>query len=466
MSKTLNALSICVAAALVASCGGGDVDPGSSQEASAKVTSEILGQTQAPAATAEFSAGVRGQGRDLEPFQWTKVYDGDWPPPPQPPFSPTTGWAGRAGLQAVELSNRLYIMGGRTPAPFGPPTFGPFNSVLWNDVWESRDLGASWTKLATPKGPGMWSERAYFQAVTKGGAMFVLGGQDFTVRPNQPPVCPLPPPSGAPNPPCPEFVPNSTFFSDVWRSTDGVTWQRLDSDGPRWTGRAGLSAIEFKGWIYVLGGGNGDDVAIGGTGRVLFNDVWRSRDGKNWEQVTARAPWAPRAGAAVVEKNGYMYLLGGEDGFLCTFGPTGPSCPYFNDVWRSRDGAQWELVTMTADWSARPGHQCQVLFDTIVCFGGFGFPTDPSGMVAAHPVDVWVSRDGMHWTELTTGPWNATSSANVKYDFDSLVVTGGPGGLPPSIYTFGGDREASFIAPDPTLVDDDVWRFSQPWPKK
>ena len=83
-----------------------------------------------------------------------------------------------------------------------------------------------------------------------------------------------------------------------------------------------------------------------------------------------------------------------------------------------------------------------------------------------YPVDVWVSRDGMRWTKLKTGPWNATSSANVKYDFDSLVVTGGPGGLPPSIYTFGGDREASFIAPDPTLVDDDVWRFSQPWPKK
>ena len=391
----------------------------------------------------------KGPGRDLEPFQWTKVYDG-------PPSAETPGWTGRAGLQAVELRNRLYIMGGRTPAPFGPPTFGPFNSTLWNDVWESRDLGASWTEL--PTGLNMWSARGYFQAVTKGGAMFVLGGQDFTVAPNPafPTFCPPAPV------PCPPFVPNSTFFNDVWRSTDGANWQELKSDGPRWVGRAGLSAIEFKGWIYVLGGGKGDDVAIGGSGRVLFNDVWRSRDGKNWEQVTADAPWAPRAGAAVVEKNGYMYLLGGEDGFLCTFGPTGPSCPYYNDVWRSRDGANWELVTMNADWSARPGHQCQVLFDTIVCFGGFGFPTDPSGQVAAHPVDVWVSRDGASWEKLKTGPWNATSPANVKYDFDSLVVTGGPGGLPPSIYTFGGDREASFIAPDPALVDDEVWRFSQP----
>jgi hypothetical protein len=457
VNKTLNTLSLCAAAVLVAACGGGDDGQSASREASR--LDAATAQPRVAAAAADAPAQVRGPGRDLEPFQWTKVYDGAWPPAPPPPVVATTGWAGRAGLQAVELRNRLYIMGGRTPAPFGPPTFGPFNSRLWNDVWESRDVGASWTRLPTPGAPNMWAERAYFQAVTKGGAMFVLGGQDFAVRPNVPPVCP-PPPA-----PCPAFVPDSSFFDDVWRSTDGVNWQALESDGPRWAGRAGHSAIVFKGWIYVLGGGSGDDVAIGGSGRVLYNDVWRSRDGKHWESVTAQAAWAPRAGAALVAKNGYLYLLGGEDGFLCEFGPTGPSCPYFNDVWRSNDGAHWELVTMSAGWSARPGHQCQVLFDTIVCFGGFGFPSDPSGTVAAHPVDVWVSRDGARWAKLQTGPWNATSPAQVKYDFDSLVVSGGPGGSPPSIYTFGGDREASFIAPDPALVDDEVWRFSQPWLK-
>jgi len=392
----------------------------------------------------------------FDTFNWTKVYDG-------PPNAGTPGWTGRAGLQAVELRNRLYVMGGRTPAP---QQGNPFGSLLWNDVWESRDLGASWNKLPTEAaGPKMWSERGYFQAVTKDGAMFVLGGQNFTVKANPayPKSCPPAPAPGAPPPPCPPVIPNSTFFNDVWRSTDGSNWQELTSDSPRWAGRAGLSAIEHKGWIYVLGGGKGDDVAIGGSGRVLFNDVWRSRDGKNWEQVTANAPWAPRAGAAVVEKDGFMYLLGGENGFLCTFGPTGQTCPYFNDVWRSRDGADWELVTPKAEWSARPGHQCQVLLGTIVCFGGFGFPTDPSGTVAAHPVDVWVSRDGKRWEKLATGPWNATGSADVKYDFDSLVVKRGFLGLAPSIYTFGGDREASFIAPDPALVDDEVWRFSPPW---
>ncbi len=399
-------------------------------------------------------ATEQGEGAgDFGSYEWTQVYNGNG-----------AGWAGRAGLQAVELHSRLYVMGGRTP---NPTPFNPFGSILWDDVWESRDGGATWNLVAAgpvadPTSPDpIWPARGYFQAVTMGGAMFVLGGQDFMVAPNPdfPDNCPGSPAPGVPPPPCPPFVPASTFFNDVWRSTDGAHWEQLTANAP-WDGRAGLSAIVFKGWIYVLGGGQGDDVAIGGTGRKLFKDVWRSRDGKAWQLVTDDAPWAARAGAAVVEKNGYLYILGGEDGFLCSSGPGGLQCPYFNDVWRSRDGATWELVTDAAGWSARPGHQCQVLLDTIICFGGFGFPTNP--FVPAHPSDVWISRDGGHWQQVSDAPWNAEGPQDVKYDFDSLVVQGGPGGLRPSILTFGGDREASFVAPDPALVDDQVWRFSPP----
>jgi hypothetical protein len=394
------------------------------------------------------TAGARkGGATDFAAYEWTKVYDGG-----------SEGWAGRAGLQAVELRNHLYILGGRTPTPL---PFDPFASILWDDVWESSDSGKSWTRVAAgpvanPQDPDtIWPARGYFQAVTMNNAMFVLGGQDFSVAPNPlyPDFCPPAPV------PCPPFVPNSNFFNDVWRSKDGANWEQLTAGAP-WEGRAGLSAIVFKGWIYVLGGGKGDDVAIGGSGRELFNDVWRSRDGVNWELVTDDAPWAARAGAAVVEKEGQLYLLGGEDGFLCQPGPGGLDCPYFNDVWRSRDGASWELVTASAGWSPRPGHQCQVLLNTIVCFGGFGFPTGFDPSVPAHPSDVWVSPDGANWEQVSDAPWNAGSPADVKYDFDSLVVQGGRGGMRPSIFTFGGDREASFITPDPALVDNDVWRFS------
>ena len=110
------------------------------------------------------SAQKRG-ATDFAAYDWTKVYDGA-----------DQGWAGRAGLQAVELRNRLYILGGRTP---NPTQFNPFGSILWDDVWESDDLGRSWMRVAAgpvanPQDPDtIWPARGYFQAVSKGNAMYL-----------------------------------------------------------------------------------------------------------------------------------------------------------------------------------------------------------------------------------------------------------------------------------------------------
>ena len=67
---------------------------------------------------------------------------------------------------------------------------------------------------------------------------------------------------------------------------------------------------------------------------------------------------------------------GGESGFICD--PL-PDCeqPYYNDAWRSADGANWALVTESAGWSTRPGNQCGVIQDSFIYFGGFGYPYPP-----------------------------------------------------------------------------------------
>jgi hypothetical protein len=393
---------------------------------------------------------------DLSSYRWTSVR-------PTVPFDPST-WAPRAGLQALELRNDLYVMGGRGPFSFEDET------VLFGDVWKSADAGSTWQKVAQwQPGPGagdMWAPRAYFGAVTHRGRMFVIGGQNFQTRPNPifPDGCAFLPPDV----PCLPFVPDSTFFDDVWSSSDGVTWTAATTDAP-WDGRAGLSVVVHKGAIYVLGGSRGDDAATGGTGRVLYNDVWMSRDGRTWTEVAGNGPrWSPRAGAAVVSKDGYIYLLGGERGFSCGFDPASPCQPatdtlYFNDVWRSRDGASWQRVTASAGWSPRPGHQCVVLINEIVCFGGYGeVPGVPP--IPANPTDIWTSRDGRTWTELASPaapPWNAATAAEMRYDFDALVFSGGRAGLPPSIMTFGGDRERFGLPSDVNafLLENDVWQF-------
>jgi hypothetical protein len=235
----------------------------------------------------------------------------------------------------------------------------------------------------------------------------------------------------------------------------GQNYELVNPAAP-WAARAGLSVAELNGDIYVLAGSQNDDTAIvgGPPTRIYYNDVWRSRDGgRTWENATADAPWEPRAGAVVVVKGDFMYLLGGEDGFICL--PL-PDCdpPYFNDVWRSADGANWELVTEAAQWVKRPGHQCGVIQGRFICFGGFG--------LVENPVDVWVSEDGADWTLMSKPPWQARSSEDIKYDFDIIVSNPNSLDIAPAIFTFGGDRE-TFDFRDPLnylRIDDDVWKFS------
>ncbi|MGI9592921.1 MAG: hypothetical protein ACR2P8_16255, partial [Myxococcota bacterium] len=205
-------------------------------------------------------------------------------------------------------------------------------------------------------------------------------------------------------------------------------------------------------------GAQGDDEAIGGAGRVFFRDVWKSRHGRYWVRVARRVPWPGRGGAAAVVKDGGIYLMGGEAGFLE---------PAFSDVWFTRNGWRWKLRNADA-LQARSGHKCGVLWNNILCFGGFS--------LLGNPMDVQRSPDGVHWTPLqapAAPPWQAASPEDIKYDFDVIVQNKG---LHQRIYTFGGDREtfelpppgppgppgppAPSLEPPDLRVDNDVWRFA------
>jgi hypothetical protein len=400
--------------------------------------------------------GPRG-GPSFPAYEWTEVAATD--------FLATDRWEPRAGLQAVELHNHLFVIGGRSPLPPSPPDFNPFASLIHGDVWVSPDLGSTWIELlADAENAGLWKNRAYFEAVTQGNYMYIMGGQNFTT------VIPGGPPDFQP------IIVPSEFFKDVWRSADGVNWEQMTAEaewatipqkcptGPGVSqGRAGLSAVSFKGKLWVMGGSQGDDNSIGGGAdcRELFDDVWFSQDGSSWQLATSDAPWEARAGGVALVKGGWLYYMGGERGFIA-------ETDYFNDVWRTRDGENWEEVTGPggAGWSPRPGHKCAVLANHFVCMGGFGTPFNPS--------DIWVSKNGADWTQVSATPWNNDPSSsifycnpppglicdNIRYDFDMLTVTGGKRGMKPSIFTFGGDREVFIPIENNFLrVENDVWRY-------
>ena len=77
-------------------------------------------------------------------------------------------------------------------------------------------------------------------------------------------------------------------------------------------------------------------------------------------------------------------------------------------------------------------------------------------------MDIWVSKNGADWKQVSESPWNAESPDDIRYDFDMLTVKGGRGGQKPSIFTFGGDRETFFLPPEINFfrVENDVWSYS------
>ena len=357
-------------------------------------------------------------------------------------------WSARAGLQVLNHQNQFFLFGGRTPLDILSLPFPvPGASIISGDAWKSDNYGATWDNILQTDDDAHWPARAYFQAVSKGDFMYILGGQNFNIVENP----------GIPN--LPPFYAQSEFFDDVWKSEDGINWTEMTQHAG-WDARAGLSAVVFNNEIYVMGGSVNDDSSItpNGPARIYYNDVWKSADGAIWEPVTDHAPWAPRAGGIAVVKGEYMYMIGGEDGFICN--PSTPRCPpYYNDVWRTKNGRDWELVNDNCAWSARPGHQVVVAQNRFVLYGGFGLGPNPA--IPANPMDVWISNNGSVWKNVSNSPWNATNPSEIKYDFDAVVVEGEKNNSD-MIFSFGGDRETfNFFDPFNYLnVDNDVWNFS------
>jgi hypothetical protein len=183
--------------------------------------------------------------------------------------------------------------------------------------------------------------------------------------------------------------------STVWRSADGVHWQRSNlADGTPVQGPlpAGSRATE-----------NSKAFVIGNTLYFLqtdTGDVQSTSDPQaaTWTDLGAMTAYTPRCGAAAFLLNGTMFVTGGG------------ACDYsqvYNDVWSSPDGVNWTQSPAPARWSARMWPCIVVDGNNIAWLAGGYAPTDwndTDGSISrrygANHADVWYSRDGSEWKQL------------------------------------------------------------------
>lgn len=300
-------------------------------------------------------------------------------------------WKPRDSSGEVVFKNRLWILGGWFDSFSEPP----------RDVWSSAD-GAKWD-LVTEKAP--WKHSDLPTTLVFKDRMWMMGGWH----------------NGR--------LPDATASNEVWTSRDGADWEQVTGNAG-WSPRLGAAGVVFRGKMWVVGG---VERYYDGTERHLKNDVWTSSNGKSWQQVTANAPWAPRAYHGALAHNGYLWVFGG--------GNYVPKYAAFNDVWRSRDGVNWTQVRAHAPWEPRIWFSAAVYRNRMWLLGGW----------SNHPFrnwnDVWHSEDGEQWERLVTKDvWSVRHEHSTYVWKDRLWVTAGN------------------VSP---LVND-VWRLELPrgWPGK
>ena len=329
----------------------------------------------------------------------------------------TGPWGAREGLMGTFYDGYIWMSGGR----YSPPGGQNINqSIFYNDVWKleasciQQPSTCKW-QLVTNMAP--WEGRAYHimfnHTVDSISYMYIAAGQNL-----------------------------STFYNDVWRTTDGMKWEQvLANNQGQFHVRAGLAAISYPsdGYIY-LGCGCYDEF----PNRQTLNDLWRSKDGSKWELIINNQPdilMHVRSGPRIQIWKNILYIVAGEHGFSET--------TQLADVWdfnldtiddKDINNNQWELILPDAKWANRSGHGFVIDNDGIFWL--------IAGYLDLH--DLWRSRDlGKTWTEVDDHVFNCNKT-DVKcgrYDFwaqlddnNDLFLYGGDSNW----NTFGGESNQTF----------------------
>jgi hypothetical protein len=224
----------------------------------------------------------------------------------------------------VVFQNKLWVLGGR---------YEDTSKNNSNDIWNSDD-GMHWT-LVSAKVP--WSLRGLRNnCVVHNDRIWVIGVADPTY---------------------------SLKAGDVWSTADGVTWERTASAG--FPARNYPGCLSYKGKLWVIGGSTAID-------EQLF-DVWSSIDGRQWHQAGYSTSWNAREGLSSFVFENKMWVI-------CGSNLSGSSVHYFNDIWFSVNGVEWNEVKADsvrdaglqyiASWPGRERLSCAVFNGAI--YAGYG----------------------------------------------------------------------------------------------
>ena len=289
----------------------------------------------------------------------------------------------RTDHQVVYFKNKMWSIGGST--------IGMINSMhplasLKNDIWISED-GINWAQAQNEM---PFTARRGHQAVVFENHLWLIGGYEGECKTEYP---------------CSDYQTN-----DIWKSSDGINWQQI-KDNADFTIREGHQVKLFNEELWLIGGYGQDQ---------YNNEIWKSNNGEDWEQVQiidGYSSFSARSGHQLVVFGSHLWLIGGFDGST-----------YKNDIWRSHNGKYWQEVTPSASiFSPRSEHQVSVFEGKLWLTGG----KNTDGVVAD---DIWFSIDGTNWEQYQSSHKPSSKEGHQMLTFDDgtqeqLRLIGGAAGI-------------------------------------
>jgi len=269
-------------------------------------------------------------------------------------------WKGRRGHTAVAFDDgsgeAMYLLGG-----YSVDEETGYRQYC-NDVWKSTD-GINWTEIKERTYAELDSLDTWFPRMNHATVVANHGGQDYMYIIG-----------GRTQLEDHNGTYAQEYFNDVWRSTDGVTWEKLDNEN--YGRRAGHAAAvdPATGTIYVQGGMHGIIFEAEGNAAHPMENwhwLWSSPDGVNWTATYD----------SVVD---YHYLWRTEhemvwyDNSLWVFPGSTTSTMHYHfaewyhyPTWRVENGTTWMVDSEGSDLKGRHSYGAAVLNDKIWFMGGF-----------------------------------------------------------------------------------------------
>jgi hypothetical protein len=201
-------------------------------------------------------------------------------------------------------------------------------------------------------------------------------------------------------------------------------WQQVTAKAA-FAPRDGAGALVFQNKMWLLGGWNPGDKQH--FPRICNNEVWNSADGATWNLIKPNTFLDRTFDSAKDWEGRHTAGYAVFKDKLWIIGGDVNQGHYHFDVWNSADGKNWTLITDKAPWGPRALHYTVVFRGKLWVMGGQTVP----GIAKADEIfyrDIWNSADGKTWQSIQPMEpcWSARGmiGGNVVFK-DRIWILGG-----------------------------------------